>query len=303
MGGIGHEAAASLLRGLQAAGETVELRGDLADLVRAVYLGPMVIGAFPDTADGLEQAADAAGEHPREQQADTDDQHRYHHGNGHQIFLQPLQQTALLGIVLIGVYHTDDLAAVYNRCCGPAQKSLPVIHAVKGIVAVQGLGNLCVKGVLPPGVFLLAGVIQHPGRGVCDQYAAGTCLLQTGQSLLHIALCQGGEAREGRLNDLHAAVEGRLLGTEHQVLRLDERVCIQNDQHHRYDGEVAQADLKLQTALHFENSTPLPTWSGYNGAEPGPAPASPAGGGYARPLFGSPRRRYSPRPDPSVSPG
>ena len=83
MGGIGNETPSGFLRRLQAAGQAVEFAGDLGDLIGAAYLGAVAVRPLTHRADGLQQAADAAGEHPREQKADADGKHRRHNGNGH----------------------------------------------------------------------------------------------------------------------------------------------------------------------------------------------------------------------------
>ena len=90
MGCIGHKAAPSLLRCLQAVGEAVELGSDLADFICAPNLGAMAVGSLPHRADGLEQAADPPAEHPGKQQAHAHHQHRHHCGNGDEILLQVL---------------------------------------------------------------------------------------------------------------------------------------------------------------------------------------------------------------------
>ena len=83
MGCIRHKSAPGFLCCLQAVGETVELFGDLRDLVRAFYLSAVIIRTFPHIADGLQKMTDAAGKHPGEQQADSQNEHRHHSGNGY----------------------------------------------------------------------------------------------------------------------------------------------------------------------------------------------------------------------------
>ena len=245
MGGIGHKAPPGLLRCLEPSGQAVEFRRDLGNLVRALHHRPVAVRALPHLGDGLQKLADTPGKHPRQQYTDADNRHRHHCGNGHNILLQVLQQRPLLRVILIGVYHPDDLTPIHHRSCSPAQKSLPVKGAVKGIIPLQCLGDLRVKGILSPGVLLLPGVIKHPPGGVRDHHPADTGLLQAGQSLFHISLRQAGEPRQGRLHNLYAAAHRGFLGPKYQVLRLDKRISVQNRQHDNNNGEIAQADLKL----------------------------------------------------------
>ena len=102
--------------------------------------------------------------------------------------MQLPEQCALLGIVLVCIHNADDLAAVHHRCRSTAQKRLSVISAVKSVISPQRPGDLCVEGVLPPCIFLLAAVVEHTPRRICNHYTAYTGLLQAQQRLFHIGL-------------------------------------------------------------------------------------------------------------------
>lgn len=52
VGGVGHKAAAGVLRSLEAVRQAVELLGQLGDLVMAPDLRPVAVGALPHLADG-----------------------------------------------------------------------------------------------------------------------------------------------------------------------------------------------------------------------------------------------------------
>ena len=63
MAGVGDEAAANFLGGLEAVGELVELPGQLGQLVPAHRLEAVAVLPLAHDADGPEEGGDAGGEH------------------------------------------------------------------------------------------------------------------------------------------------------------------------------------------------------------------------------------------------
>ena len=96
--GIGDELAAGALRALETVGEAVELRCQLGDLVRARHLGPVTVSPLPHLTDGLQQVADAAGEHPGEQGAEEQHEQGHQKRDAHDIGLEAPPPPPLLGV-------------------------------------------------------------------------------------------------------------------------------------------------------------------------------------------------------------
>ena len=87
MGGVGYEAPAHLLRGLETVSELVKLLRQQGQLVPARGLEPVPILPLPHNADGAEQGGKAGGEHLGEKQAHHQGHRRNHQGDAPQIFL------------------------------------------------------------------------------------------------------------------------------------------------------------------------------------------------------------------------
>ena len=245
MAGVGYKAAPGRFRGLQAAREAVELRGQLGDLVVSPNHGPVAVSSLPDLADGLEQVPDLPGEGTGQQGAEGYHQDADEQGDTRQVRLKALEQLRLLCVVFIGVYRADDAVAVYHRGRPPAQKGMAVVPAVKGIVAVQGLDDLRIRGIHAPGIAALPAVKQDAPGSVRYQQAGHAGLLHRGQSLPHIFLRQLRQTGQGRLHHLDAALHGGLLGLEHQTLGDQQRIGVQKGQHRQDDEDIAHAELKL----------------------------------------------------------
>ena len=245
VGGVGDEAAAGVLGDLEAAGEVVELVGDLGDLVVAPHVRPVVVGPLPDPPHGGEQVLDPPGEELAEEDAQ-----RQHHrpdadGDAHQILLQILQQLRLRAVVLIDVHRADGLAAVDHRGGGGGAKGPVLVHRVEGVIALQRLHQLGVEHVIPGGAAHLACVVEHPAGGGGDDGPGHAGDLHQGQGRVHILLRQLTETGEGRGHGVHAALEGALLGEEEHLLGHVQRVGVHKDQHHADNQDVADTDFKL----------------------------------------------------------
>ena len=87
VGGVGYEAPAHLLRGLETVSELVKLLRQQGQLVPARGLEPVPILPLPHNADGAEQGGKAGGEHLGEKQAHHQGHRRNHQGDAPQIFL------------------------------------------------------------------------------------------------------------------------------------------------------------------------------------------------------------------------
>ena len=90
MAGIRHKPAAQGLRGLEPVRQAVEFLSDLGDLVPAGDVGPMLVSAGPDLADGRQQGADLPGQHPGEQDAQQHHRRRDTGGQLQEVALQSL---------------------------------------------------------------------------------------------------------------------------------------------------------------------------------------------------------------------
>ena len=226
MGGVRHEAAAGVLRGLQPVGQAVELACNLGDLVAAADLGTVGIGALAHLADGLQEIGDARSERMGQQHTQAHHQQRNHGGNAHQIRLEAAQQLRLLRIVLIGAYRADDLIAENHRRGGTAQKRLTVIAAVKRIVALQRLRHLGEYHIAALGALRFAGIVEHAAGRIRHQNTAHAVFLHAAEGLTDIVLRQLLQSRQRRFNHLHAAGHGGFLGAEHQILGHQQRIGV-----------------------------------------------------------------------------
>ena len=117
-----------------------------------------------------------------------------------------------------------------------------------GVVALQRLHNLRIERVLSHGSQRLPRVIKHLTGAVRHQNAAQPRLLHHRHGGGHILLIQSVQPRQRVHHHGDAPLHGSLLGTEHQILADQQGVCIQQKQHRRNDGDVAQAEFQLQTA-------------------------------------------------------
>ena len=248
MAGIGHEPATQGLRGLEAIRQAVELLPDLGDLIPAGNVGAVFVSTLPHLADAGEQGADLAGQHPGEDKAQQHHRRRDTGGQLQEVALQPLQQLRLFGIVFIGVDGADDPVLIQHRRGRPAAESAVPVGAGKGVVALQRLHNLRIERVLSHGSQRLPRVIKHLTGAVRHQNAAQPRLLHHRHGGGHILLIQSVQPRQRVHHHGDAPLHGSLLGTEHQILADQQGVCIQQKQHRRNDGDVAQAEFQLQTA-------------------------------------------------------
>ena len=242
---VGDKAAARLLRRLQAVGEAVELLGDLADLVATADLGVVAVRALAHAADGLEQHAEAAREHPREQQAQQHDKARDCRRDAQQILLQRQQQRRLLHVVLIGIDRADGLAAVDDRRGRAAAERAVGKVGIEGIVAPQRLHDLGVKPVAAHRAVRLAGVVEDAPRGVRDENAGNAGILHQRHRGGDVLLAQLLQAAQRRHHHAHAALQRRLLGAHDQIFRHDQRVGVHENEHCRNDQNITQAEFDL----------------------------------------------------------
>ena len=245
MAGVGHEPPPGILGGLQAVGQAVELRRDLADLVAALHSGAVAVGALPHLADSGQQIGDLGRQDPAQQHGKTQHRQRDENGDLHQVGLEAFENIRLLGVVLIRIHRAHDLVVIHHRRGHAAEERGGVIVAVEGVVALQRLYDLGVKGVQPHRAVLLAGVVQDAARRVRHQNAGHTRLPHGGQRLGHVFLVQLLQTAQRCLDQLHGAFHGRLLGLEHHGLGLQQRIGVQQHQHRSDHQNIADAKLKL----------------------------------------------------------
>ena len=251
--GVGDKAPPGVLGGLQPVGKAVELRGDLGDLVGAAGVCPVAVRALPDVADGLQQAADLAGEHAAEHNAQAGHQQGDQQGDDQQVVAEALQQLGLLRVVIVGVHRAHDLVVIHHRRGHAAEEGRAVIAAIAGVLAPQGHGHHGIQGVLAHGAAVLPGVVQHQSRAVRHHHAGGAGLVQALQRRLYVLLGELFQPHQRRLDDLGGAPQVVLVGGHHQVLAHQQRIGVQQDQHRRDDQDIAETELQLQGRLapHF----------------------------------------------------
>ena len=248
MAGIGHKPAAQGLRGLKPVRQAVELFADLGDLVPAGNVGPVLISALPHFADAGQQQANLPRQHPGKNKAQHHHAQRNDAGELQQVALQALQQGRLLRVVFIGIDRADDPVLIQHRGGRPAAEGSVPVSAGKGVVALQRLNDLGVEGVLSHGPQGLPGVVEHQSGTVRHQHPAEARFLHHRHGGRHVFRIQLVQSRQGVYHHGHAALHSGLLGPEHQVLADQQGVCVQQKQHRRDDGDVAQAEFQLQTA-------------------------------------------------------
>ena len=248
MGGIRDEAAAGLLRGLEAVREAVELLGDLGELVPSLHRRPVGVGSLPDGADGLQQLPDLPGQDPGEHRGEP------HHDGGHdaadpqKVFLEARQQLRLLGIILIGVDRADDLVPVHDGGSSTGAEGAVFVAAGGNVVAQKSLDHLSIEDVLPLGGAGLPGVVENTAAAVRHQDPGEARLLRRQHGAAHILLRQALQGAQGGGDDGDAALHVGHLGVEDQVLGYQDRISIQQHQHRRDDEDVAEAEPRLQAA-------------------------------------------------------
>ena len=251
MGRVGDETAASVLGGLQTIRHTVELVRDLRDLIVPADGGALAVIALAHLPDRAGKQTEAPRQHAGEEQAQHHDADENRLRDAQQRVLQVPQQRRLLGVVLIGVDRADGLAAVDDRRSAAALERAVVKGDIEHVVAVQSLYDLGIECVAPKGAVRLARVVEDASRGVGDQNAGDARLLRHRQRRGDVLLAQLLQPRQRRRHDGDAALERRLLGAEDQVLRHRQGVGVHQHQHRDDDGDIAQAELGLQTcALH-----------------------------------------------------
>ena len=248
VGGVGDKPPPGALRGLETVRQTVELLGNLGDLVRTPDVRPVAVRPRPHLADGGQKKADLSRQYFGEKQA----QHRHHQsddgGEAQEIPLKARQQGGLLRVVLIDVHRADDLIAVQHRGGRPAAESPSAVGAGEGVVPQQGLDDLRVQPVLPDGSASLPRVVENPAHAVGHQHPGEAGLLHHRHGRRHVFLRQLVQAGERVHNNRHIALQRRLLGAEHQILRYHQRIGIQQQQHPGDDSDIAQAKPELDAA-------------------------------------------------------
>ena len=190
VGGVGHEPATGVLRGLEPVRQAVELLADLGDLVPPPDLRPVAVRALPHLADGGEQQADLLCQRLGQHQAQPQHHHADDAAEPQQVPLQSLQQCRLFRVVLISIHRADDLVLIQHRGGRPAAERTVFENAGKGVVAHQGLDDLRVQGILPHGAAGLTGVVQHLSRAVRHQDTGKPRLLHHCHGRRHVLLVQ-----------------------------------------------------------------------------------------------------------------
>ena len=206
----------------------------------------MAVSPLPDLPDGILQKADFPGQRPGEHQAQNQHHHADDGGEPQQVPLEALQQGGLLRIVLIGVHRPDDLVLVQHRPGRPAAESPPPVGAGVGVIPQEGLDKFRIKAVLPHGAAGLPGVVKDLTGAVRHQNPGQGAFLRHRQGCRHILLVQLVQPGEGVHHHGHAALQGSLLGPEHQILRNQQRVGVQQQQHRGNDQDIADAEFKLE---------------------------------------------------------
>ena len=277
MGGIGDEAPAHLLGGLEAAGELVELVGQAAELVAAPDAHPVAVLTLPYRVDAPQELGDTPGEglgehHPHHQRHHTDDD-----GDKAQVGLDPLEQRALLGVVLVEVDRPLGHGAVGNGHRRPASEGPVAVLGAEHVVAPQGGDQLPEQGVPPGGVgppHAVLEIAEHQAVGVGDHHpghpqAAPQQLHRPGGALGREGLRPGGQGG-GQHRGL--VEHGGLLGLVGQLFRHHQGVGVEQNQHRRHNHDIGQGELGLEGApeghapdraaplIHASDSSPRPTW-------------------------------------------
>ena len=243
VGRVGHEAPPGIFRFLQPVRQAVELLADLGDLVPPWDLRPVAVGPLPHLADGGEQPPDLAGQCPGQHHAQRQHHHGDHSRQPQQVFLKALEQRRLLRVVFVGVHGADDLVLIQHRRRRPAAEGAPLIAARKGVMAQQRLDSLRVKGILPHGTAGLPGIVEDFAGAVSHQDAGNARFLHHRHGRGDILLSQPLQPRQGIHHDGHAGLEGAGLGAEHQVLRDQQGIGVQQQQHRRDDQDIAEAEF------------------------------------------------------------
>ena len=207
----------------------------------------MLVGAGPDLADGRQQGTDLPGQHPGEQ--DTQQYHRRRNTGGQlqEVALQSFQQRRLLCVIFVGVHRADDPVLIQHRRGRAAAEGTVPVGAGKGVISLQCLHDLGIEGVLSNGAAGLPGIVEHQPGAVRHQNTAEPRFLHHRHGGRHVFLIQPVQTCQ-RIHHRHAAGHIRLLGAEHQILADQQRIGVQQKQHRRDDGDVAQSEFDLQAA-------------------------------------------------------
>ena len=253
VGGVGDEAAAHLLGGLEAAGELIELVGQAAELIPAAHGHPVAVLALPHGADGPQQQGDAPGEglgkhHAHHQGHQADDQ-----GDEAQVGLDALEHGALLGVVLVEIHRPLGHGAVGDRHRRPAVEHAVGVVGAEHVVALQGGDQLPEQGVLAHGVGAgraLLKIAEHQAVGIGDHDPRHT---QGAQQQLHRpggALGGEGLRPGGQGGGQHGGLvlHGGLLGAVGQILGHHHRIGVEQDEHRRHDEDIGHGELGLEGA-------------------------------------------------------
>ena len=251
MGGVGDEAAADLLGGLEPAGELVELGGQLAELVVALEGDPVAVLALPDLADGLQHVPHPAGEGPGEHHAHHQHRPAHPHRHGAQAGLDVVQEPGLVAVDLIEVHRADDHAPVHHGDGGTAAEGPVPVRRVGHVPAVQGGGELAEEGVLPLHVPEVVAVVEHQAGGVGHQHPHLPHVVHGGHEgaldiVPHRVRGEGGGAGQGVGDHRRLGLEQVGLGPEDQVLGGQHRVGVQQHQHRRDDDHIGQGEFQLK---------------------------------------------------------
>ena len=187
----------------------------------------MAVRPGPHLADRGQQPSNLLGQRPGEDDA----QPGYHHGNNsgkaQQVPLESLQQSRLLGVILVGAYRADDLIAVQHRRRRPAVEGPTAVGRVVGVVAQQGLDHLGVQAVLPHSAAGLPGIVQNPAGRVGHKDPRQVRLLHHRHGRRHILLRQLIQAGERVYHYGNAVLQRGRLRVKHQVLRHQQRIGVQ----------------------------------------------------------------------------
>ena len=257
VGGVGHKAAAHLLRGLQTVGKAVELPGNLRDFIVSAHLGPLSVVALPHLPDGSGEQAEAACQDFGEYQAEQRDKQQHGGGDAQQRALQILQQRRLLRVIFIGINRADGLAAVDHGGGAAAAEGRAVKHGVKHVVALKRLHDFRVEHIAAQRAVRLAGIVENAPGAVGHEDAGNSSFLRHRQRRCNAFLAQRLQPRQRGGHNGNAGLEGRLLGTEDQILRHGQRVGVHQHQHRNDDRNVTQAEFDLQT--HMADGASLPS--------------------------------------------
>ena len=320
MGGVGHKPPPLLLGDLQAAGELVELIGQLGQLVVPGQGDAVGVLPCPHGADAPQQGphppGEGGGKGPKEHQP----RQAHHRGDQPEVALELHQQSPLAAVLLVEVHRPHHLVAVHHRG-GPTAVEHPVlVPAGEGVVALQGGDNLPQEEVLSYGR-ILPGVVEHQAGLVGDDKALNLQVLQLGDGLGHRLTGElvGGNQGVGHQSGL--VCHGGLLRAEEEVLVHNHRVGIHQHQQGCNDAEIPQGQPGLEGVGQVQpplvrqlgqpplpvssrgNSTPPPTWYTGGWGWPGRPPPSPECGGCGHPPSGTPRCIRSPTPGSAAVPG